>query len=282
MDFIDILKTLALIWASFQLLLIHLWRKLFRQGEIKIYKEGKHIVLGYSSDGISISLQGTLRAVNQDFFIKKIGLTLRKQSPGKESNWELQKKFEWRWLRRAKLKAYGPADVDFEEAKARMITSKDPVPFDIFFHDPASATKVQSLLEALYSKWTEKLRHELGIFETQDFVKGIAALTQEEKADLAEYLSDAQKRSYAEFQKETDFLTCLQELRDECYWREGKYEIEMLVETDDPPGTFKQRWPFSLKKEKVRTLDLNPLIMIQQTCGQQKIGNLVYLYVEHQ
>ena len=56
-----------------------LWEKYFRKDKIDYYETGT-IVIGYSPSGPTIGLNGTLRALNKDVFIRAIDLLVIRET----------------------------------------------------------------------------------------------------------------------------------------------------------------------------------------------------------
>src|SRR2546428_9072098 len=81
-SFIKAYGSLALsIFAILQVWIYGVWKRYFRRGIIEVYETGL-IEIGYSLFGPTIGLNGTLRALHHDVFIRTIELTVTRESDG--------------------------------------------------------------------------------------------------------------------------------------------------------------------------------------------------------
>ncbi len=258
---IGFLKTngilIVAILAFVQPWLIILWKKFFKRGHMEIYQTGQ-LEVSYSTFGATLGVLGTLRAFNVDMFIKNISIELVKLKNSSKS------KFEWGIFRDQKYKLSGEHDTTLDLPSAFMVAKSLPKNFNIQFHNKEVQAEINRILKELQDKWFDKLK------ENKLFSTSLEDPTAKVKMSAL----------YNSFKKEpihTDSYTQLDRLFD---WEAGDYSLEIRVETSKPDKEFTKRLKFKLAEGDFKSLRLNTIKMLNDTCEQSAYGDYSFVFVE--
>lgn len=123
-----------------------LWDKYFRKGEIAYYETGT-IVVGYSRSGPTIGLNGTIRALNKDVFIRTIDLSVVREKD------KAQHDYKWLAFQSPKIDIAGSQPSPMEIPSGFLISPNSPHRFNINFNDNDLLKEMTPLLNQYYSEW---------------------------------------------------------------------------------------------------------------------------------
>lgn len=139
--------------AFIQFWLKILWEKYFRKGEVDYYETGT-IVIGYHTWGPVIGLNGTLRALNKDIFIRSMDLLVVREKD------RAQHVFKWSAFQSPKIDVAGSQPAPMEIPSGFLISPNSPHRFNITFNDNDLFKDIRPLLNEYSSEWyktTEEL-----------------------------------------------------------------------------------------------------------------------------
>lgn len=225
------------------------WNKYVRQASIDVY-ETANIDVGYSTVGSTIGLQGTLRALHHDQFIRSIKLTVTRNSDGARHH------FEWAGFRTLSTVIPGSTsgNTPVEWPAGFMLTTAEPRRFNIVFADRDLERQMRTILDPLQQEW-------------QSALLGAWGGTIPPQLDAAQFRAGSEA-AYATFASKQQYLDAYTELDRICYWTAGRFALEMLVETARPSRSFSNCWEFELGSDDTNRLRLNRINILQITCSQ--------------
>jgi hypothetical protein len=252
-----VLATIALIqpWC------MQLWRSVFRQGSIDIYKTGT-IEIGYSTFGPTIGLHGTLCARDRDLFVANAKLTVLRVSDNATHH------FEWAAFRPAVINLTRPID-NIALPAGFMLTVQRPQRFNIFFNDTGQQQEMATVIETLRAAWWAAVRAALP-----------GGLPQNPTA-VQQQINQAAQAAYPAFQSAPAHVAAFTGLDQLFYWTAGQYRLALTVETVRPNRSFPKGWNFQLTAAQSQNLRLNPIKIVQDTCGQA-VGQYEFAYAAYQ
>jgi hypothetical protein len=222
------------------------WNRFIRKAEIDPYETGT-VEVGYSSLGATVGLQGVLRAVHRDQFIRDIDLKVVRERDGSTH------RFEWAAFRAPSIATDG-SQARLETPAGFMLTTASPYRYNIQFYDRELFNEAQGLSQALYPAWQAALLEAFG----GAIPTGVDAAHLREVADEV----------YEEFSRQELHVGAYTGLDRLCYWEAGSFSLEMNVNTARPTRTFTRRWKFGLSAQDAATLRGNTILIVQLICGQ--------------
>lgn len=231
----------AAIWA---------WATYWRRGTIDIH-ETFTIETGFSSYGPTIGMNGTLRAIHHDLFIRSIDLVVTKM---KDSSRYV---FEWLVFRPASV-TYGGVqqETSVELPAGFLLTTAQPRRYNITFFDRARQSEIAPHLQNLSAAWQERLTS-LNLPDS--------ALLRQQNVDWGAVV----KTVYQAFTNDDLTNVATYSAVDRLfYWDAGRYSLEMRVNTTRPNRTFSRRWTFSLSEADAASIRQNVVRTLMTTCGQ--------------
>ncbi len=232
-----IIATVALIqpWA------LALWKGAFRRGVIDIHETGK-IEIGFGPLGPTIGLQGTLRAIHQDQFVRSAEITLiRKKDNSSHS-------LPWGLFRSGSLFVGREQQTSLELPSGFMVTTLQPHRYNIQFYDIGVQGEMQPYLVRVKQAWLE-----------------VARTTPTNPAPILGDLSEAR---YTEFMKSNIWVDAFLAIDRQCHWESGKYLLTLSVNTARPNRSYRRHWTFELSDDDARQLRLNALTSFRESCGR--------------
>lgn len=250
------------VFALVQPWLVAVWKRLFRRLQVDVYESGA-IEVGFSSFGPTIGLYGTLRARHGDAFIRSIELQLIREKDN------ARHQLRWGVFRSS---AFGSQQQrTFQTCVSFLLTKDSATPYDIQFWDLDVQSEQRPLLEALRSAWAEAVMaaggHQL-LQAGADF------------AAIADELRQATRQLYGDFSQRQIHIDTFAALQRLCYWEPGWFTLELTVRTARPNGTFPHCLRFQLTAEQVSLLRINPVLVLQEACGQL-VGTYNFVYPQY-
>lgn len=224
---------------------IGLWKRYLRRGTITPYVTG-FIELGFSEYGPTIGIDGTLRALHKDVFVKAIEVLLTKHRDQSKHT------FEWLAFRSHRASVAGASEAtDFVEAPSGfMVTPNTPRRVCIVFSDVETRQLIQKQLAAALANFWEHRRSEPFQRLDQRFLLDDAQVLQLLQGLTKQYQQDA---------THVNAYTAIDRI---CYWEAGKYEVELRVHSARPDQTFTERWAIELGEEQAKQLHVNVVNML--------------------
>lgn len=224
---------------------IGLWKKYLRRGTIKPYVTG-FIELGFAEYGPTLAIDGTLRALHKDVFVRAVEVALTKHRDQSKHT------FEWLAFRSHRASVAGTSEVAgfVEAASGFMVTPNTPRRVCIVFSDTDTRQLIQEQLASATGRFWELRRSEQFQLLDQRFLLDDAQVLQLLKGLQEQYQNDATR---------VDAYTAIDRI---CYWEAGKYEVEVRVHSARPDQTFTEKWTIEVTEEQAKQLRFNVINML--------------------
>lgn len=258
-EFIRSYGTLILaVYGIVQVWIIALWKKFIRQGKINIYETG-NIEIGYSTFGPTIGLNGTLRAMGKDIFVKSMDLLVIREKD------KAQHIFKWIAFRPPKIDLAGSQPITMEIPSSFLISSDSPHRFNIIFNDNDLFEDIRPLVNEYIAEWY-KVTGQL----TKLWTPSLGVIPQPNTITLQSELIE-------KFKKNKIHLDMYQTLDRKCYWDEGDYSLTVNVRTSKPDKVFSNKYEFSITEADSKNLKLNVIPILQEPISSYlRIQNYPY------
>jgi hypothetical protein len=246
--------------------LLALWRRVFRRGTVEIHEAAK-LEIGFSGYGHTIGVMGTFRSVHRDMFVQWLKLQLVRPTDGSV------REFEWKAFRNPKL-TFGTtggqsSEVSLDTPFSFMVTPLQPHRFNILFADEGSVQAALPLAQQMQQEWFLRVQR-LGLPKLD-----ARMLTQPEiLKKLRRAFSD---QSASETNKHA--ATLLHTLN---YWKAGKYQLTMFLQTARPSKTIRKTWTFTLPEAELEKLANNVDSILEDVCGMPlSAGEFNFIYIAY-
>ena len=228
------------LFAILQVWVYGLWKRYFRKGQVEVYETGL-IEVGYSLFGPTIGLNGTLRALHHDVFIRTIELTLTRESDGATHT------FTWLAFRPPIINLTATPPDRMEIPSSFMLSASSPYRYNIIFNDSDVGETVTRINENYLNAWNrvlERLRQLAPSAIFQDAVNREAG------------------NVINEFSGTPDSVTAFVGLGRACYWEPGNYRLAMTVRATRPNRFYTATYQFSLTAAECDRLRLNVSVIM--------------------
>jgi len=257
-DFIKSFGTLILaIYGIIQVWIMALWKKYARIGKIDIYETGT-IEIGYSTFGPTIGLNGTMRALNKDIFVKSIDLMVVREKD------KSQHVFRWIAFRPPKIDLAGSQPILMEIPSGFLISPNSPHRFNIVFNDNDLFEDIRHIFNNYITEWykvverlTEIRPSPSGVFQPEIVAQQAAIIE--------------------EFRRSKIYLDTYTALDRKCYWETGDYSLTINVRTSKPDKVFTNNYHFSINEADSKNLKLNVITILEEPISSYlRIQNYPY------
>jgi hypothetical protein len=258
-DFLKNYGTLILaIYGILQVWFIAFWKKHIRNGLINIYETGT-IEIGYSAFGPTIGLNGTLRALNKDVFIKSIDILVIREKD------KAQHTFNWIAFRPPKIDFAGTQPITMEIPSSFLVSPDSPHRYNIVFSDGDHFDDIRYLYNEYISEWYKTSKQlsdiwhpSLGTIPQPEIISRQSALIEEFKSSKIHI----------------DMYTTLDR---KCYWETGDYSLTINVRTSKPDKIFSNCYNFAITEADSINLKLNVITILQEPISNYlRIQNYPY------
>ncbi len=225
------------------------WRRR-RRAMVDTYLAGP-VEVGFSNFGPTIGLQGTLRAINNDQFIRSAKVSIERVSD------HMRHEFEWAVFRPQVFPATQHQQT-FEIAAGFLLSEATPRQFNIQFHDRGTAHLCLPAFTNLQLLWRRYLQS-----------KGIAPATLT-PADMQVHYDEFHQIRLGE-------ITPLFQIVDRLfYWVGGEYRLTMELAGSRPDRNFSYDCRFRISEEESQLLRLNVIACQLVVCS---IPNVTFNFV---
>lgn len=257
-EFIKSFGTLILaIYGIVQIWLIALWKKYARKGEIDIYETGT-IEIGYSTWGPTICLNGTLRGLNKDVFLKSIDLRIVRKKDQAQHN------FRWIAFRSPKIDLAGTQPSSMEIPSGFLISPNSPHRYNIVFNDNDLFQDFRPIFSDYITEWNKVVEQ----LATKPLDPNSPFYTQTVKEHYVII------ENFRNSKKHVDTYTALDR---KCYWDDGEYSLILNVRTSKPDKIFSNNYCFSITETDSRNLKLNVITILEEPIANYlRIQNYPY------
>lgn len=252
-----IIATIALL----QPWILSIWKKYVIKPNIDIFETGK-IEIGYSTFGPTIGLNGTLRCINRDLFIRDIRLILikKKDSSSHEFNWGI--------FRTEKLTHSGD-ETSFDLPYGFLLSTTLPRRYSIQFHDLQTQSELQKITNKVSKEWSSTIYESMKKNPEKSFPE---TTNEPELSQFSIYQNFSMTKIHVESYTALDRL---------CYWEMGEYTIEMIVYTSNPNHEFHKSWSFTIHDEGQAQIRLNAIKIMQDVCEQINYSKYHFSYADY-
>ena len=222
-----------------------LWERYLQKGKIDYYETGT-IAIGYNHSGPTLYLQGTIRALNKDVFIRTIDLLVIREKD------KAQHVFEWAAFLSPIIDMPGSPPQPQEIPSGFMVSPNSPHRFSIAFHESDFFKDISHLLNEYYSEWN-KTTEELGkIWPPFTNVPPNQTVSNQLSAIIERFRKSKIR---------VDTFTALDRKR---YWEPSDYQLTVNITTSKPDMTFTKRYSFSISGADSKNLKLNVIPILEQ------------------
>lgn len=250
---VDIAVFIILALSLAQPWLIKFGNRILKKGNIEINEYG-NIEISYGNFGPSIGLDGTVLALNNDFFIQNIELSFRKIKDNSIH------KLEWVSFRSPTLKFGKESEQTYELATGFMLYERRPLRYNIFFSDRETQGEMRPIVNKISKEWMKTFREAGGEQLLSQIGRDVKM--QQNLSSVMDDLFQKFLKEGEEVKKAWEPLTRL------CYWDAGNYELTMIVNCSIPKKTFSKTWRFKLTEDDFSNLKLNVMELITDTCNR--------------
>lgn len=235
-----------------------LWDQYFRKGKIDYYETGT-IVIGYGTSGPTIGLNGTIRALNKDVFIRAIDLLVIREKDKAQHN------FKWNTFQSPQIYTVGSQSTPMELPSGFLISPNSPHRFNIVFNDNDLFRDISPLLNSYLSEWYKTIKELTQIWSPSIGVQPPAEI------------SSRQHNLIEDFRKSTIHFETYNALNRKYYWEPGDYHLSVNVMSSKPDGVSRKTYGFSISTGDSERLRLNVIAMLQQPIAEYlRVNNFPY------
>lgn len=247
------LIALAQVWV------IAAWKRFGKRGIVEIHQSG-NIELGYGSFGPTISLNGTLRALNKDLFIQQMRLiVIRKKDSARFG-------FNWRAFRPNTIPLSAQQPPSVELASSFLVSPSTPHKYNVFFVDETFIAEIKPKIVPLLKVWQDFAAKQLGLLAKPGDKPDYSLL---QTPAFSEFLFES-------FTKTDAALAAYTAMNNNLYWKAGEHELTLMVETAKPNKQFPKKWRFILSEDDIDNLRKNVVVLIREACGLPVVYNFAY------
>lgn len=242
---LDFIKTYGVfilaLYGIFQYWLIVLWQKYFSKGKLKIYETGT-IETSYGPLGPVIKLDGTLRALSKNVFVKSMHLLLIREKD------KAQHIFSWFAFRPPKIELISNQQISAEIPYSFLVSTDSPYRYSIAFYDADIFKEIRPLFNEYISEW----------YKVVTQLKELEPMGQqaEPTPNIISLIEAFRKRAIR-----VDMYTALDR---KCYWEPGDYTLTLNVKISKPDRLFSKTFRFSMAEDEAKTLKLNVVTILEE------------------
>lgn len=212
------------------------------------YAGGDSVEIGYSGLGATLGLDVLLRAVKSEYFVSSIELKCVR------ANDAMTRRFSWVASRPPALFFASQHSGQVEVPAGFLLEPRAPRHFYAIFSEPDSRNEVEAEVAIVRPLWRKKLG------------ENAEALAQLRRTG-APGVNAAIEEGYREFSAGQEWLKAWEGIQRAFFWKEGKYEAELVVRTDGPKREFTKALRFSIARSESDLLYSNAVVIMRQGVG---------------
>jgi hypothetical protein len=233
-------------------------KRLFFTGEIDVYEIG-NLEIGYSELGPTIGLNGTLRALRNDMFVRRIKLVL---NDNRDSS---RHEFEWDVFRNRKITQGREKELTMEGATGFLLATHTPRRIDVQFHDIDLLNEMRQVFFEVHQAWA-------------DIITGLGEEERTKTEEEVKEGKDPYKPLFEEFTGSDVYKRAAKNLERMCYWKPGDYSLDIVVQTARPNKQFEKQSAFSLMESEVDAIHLNVDKLLHDICNRPSPHSYFFAY----
>ena len=172
-------------------------------------------------------------------------------------------RLDWGVFRSHRAVLGRPEEMTLELPAGFLLMMAQPYRYNIQFFDIALQTEIRRILEPANGSWVATVQPE------------IAAGRLDPEDRLAWW------NAYTAFSAQEVHVSAYTAVDRLSYWTPDTYSLTLTVRTARPDRVFKHVWSFTLSESQVRSLRLNVVKILQETCGQS-YGQYNFSYVAYE
>jgi hypothetical protein len=250
----DAVVAIIAVLALVQPWLFAAYRHFLQRGSIEMYETGD-IEIGFAAAGTLISLQGTLRAVHRDQFVKSMQIEVVRERDHARSL------FEWTAFKPISI---GDAKATFQLTAGFMLLSSAPRRYNVLFVDRVLQDEIRTRLDNLRRVWNERFTAVVDAEMLRRAGAGDRAAADQVEALRQQFYDGA-------FNQERIVNDTFGELQRVC-WVAGRYNITLRVNTNGPDQSFTRSWNLDLSEQESQNLRLNILAIMRSAANLPPTG----------
>lgn len=260
-DFIKSYGTLLLaIYGIIQVWIIGLWKRYAHKGKINIYETGT-IEIGYSTFGPTIGLNGTLRALSKDVFIRSMDLLVIREKD------KAQHIFKWFAFRPPKIDLAGSQSISMEIPSGFLTSPASPHRYSIVFNDNDLLEDVRPFFNEYMTEWSKVVDQLAKIWPPSP------------EATPPPEIRTCQTKLIEDFRKSKIYVDMYTALNRKCYWEPGDYNLTINARTSKPDKVFTNNYKFSITEADSKNLRLNVVTFLSAPISSYlRIKNYPYKF----
>lgn len=246
----DIVVAVTAVVALVQPWIIGFVHRFLRKPKIDCFSTG-NFEIGFANFGPSCAIQGTIRAVHGDVFVRDISLKITRARDRAEH------RFVWGAFRPTRVALGSQSDITMEMPAGFLVTPVQPHRFNIFFADGDTFNEARPVLSSVRDQWQQLVFSIL-----QQGLTGEAA-----QAEAGRRVEAFLQAHHEEWAKLVSLL----------YWSAGNHTCELYVRTSRPDQLITAlKGEFSLTEADAARLKLNVVTLLRGVCDLPTQFNFAY------
>lgn len=240
-------------WGAFSISLLALLRpeiesRLKGNGAIDIYEAGS-ISIGFGPFGPTVTLNGTLRALHRDQFVRSVEVIVTRMRDKATYN------FQWFSVQNSLSLVGSQQDQQLNLPTSFMLTTEQPQRFTIAFTLPESMGEVSRLVSTYTEAWNRWWVNDIGSGKSLELL-------------------------FSEFVNSVDYDAANRAIDRANFWDPGEYSLDFKITTARPTSQFTRNWTFQISDVDSKALRVNTWRVLRGASGQT-ISPYAFAYAQY-
>ena len=198
--------------------------------------------IGFSQNGPTLAIAGTLTASGSTIFINNISLLLSH----KQDNTQCQ--FIWFAFRPHRFALSGYKGIELKAPLKFMVTPNAPHPYNILFYDQIRYAEMIPTLKKIRKGWEDLVRKNERVFTDTDY-----------------------RILFERFILTEETSNCQNELEQLCYWKAGEYLLKTIIVPQNSKQLIEVQKKIFISSDDSLNLKKNASAVIADICRQATI-----------
>lgn len=222
------------------------WNNFFGKGSARLNNYiSETIEIGFSQNGPTLAISGTLTARGNLVFINNISLLITKKADS------YQHHFTWFAFRPHRFALSGYKEIELKMPSKFMVQPSTPYPYNILFNDQVRYAEMKTILNNIRKGWESLLHKNERVFSDTDY-----------------------RQLFDEFIKTPECLTAQDELENLCYWMSGEYSLKAILIPQGSKHLIEDEKMFFLTSDDSSDLRANAAAIIADICRQDNVSHI--------